>query len=107
MSKSNRGQPYHGSDAVFDGQLKGATGETDYFYFICPKCPHDHILRILEYRVHEEMPENPYDEECKSHANRGFTLAFKLHCEECEYKDFVKVSNIGWQSGTHAEIIAK
>jgi hypothetical protein len=107
VSKLTSGRLYNGSDAVFDGKLKGATGETDYFYFFCPKCPDDHILRILEYRVHEEVPENPSNEECKSHARHGFTLAFKLHCENCEYKDYVKVSNIGWQSGTHAEIIAK
>ena len=107
MSKFNSGRLYHGSDAVSDGQLKGASGETDYFYFFCPKCPDEQILRILEYGVHEEVPENPYNNECKSNAKYGFTLAFKLHCEKCGNEDFVKVSNIGWQSGTHAEIIAK
>jgi len=36
--KSNRGKAYHGSSAVEGGKLKGRTGTTDYFFFVCPKC---------------------------------------------------------------------
>jgi hypothetical protein len=37
----------HGSDKVMDGALKGRTDATDYFYFFCPSCPNDNILRVL------------------------------------------------------------
>ncbi len=47
MSKFNNGKPYHGSNAVSHGKLRGAT-DTDYFYFFCPKCAHRQIMRILE-----------------------------------------------------------
>ena len=44
----NRGQPYHGSDAVEGGKLSGKTGQTDYFFFLCPKCDDGQILRVLD-----------------------------------------------------------
>lgn len=100
MSKFNNGKPYEGSDAVKEGKLKGATGETDYFYYFCPKCPGELIMRILEYGVHAEEPENRYNKYCQSRAKYGFTWAFKLHCEECGHTDFMKLSNTGWQGGS-------
>ncbi len=42
--------PPHGTEAVQSGRLRGATDATDYFYFFCPTCPGDHLLRILDYR---------------------------------------------------------
>lgn len=102
MPKFNNGKPYHGSTDVTGGKLRGATDATDYFYFFCPKCPSDEIMRVLEYDVHAEEPENRYNSECKSKAKNGFALAFKLHCEKCGHTDFVKVSNTGWQGGSHA-----
>jgi predicted nucleic-acid-binding Zn-ribbon protein len=105
MPNFNNGKPYHGSDAIAMGKLKGATGETDYFYFFCPKCKNNEIVRILEYRVHSEEPENPYNELCKSKAKDGFTLVFKIHCDKCGHTDFVKISNTGWQGGEHAHIL--
>lgn len=107
MPRFNNSKPYHGSETITCGKLKGATGETDYFYFFCPKCPNDEIVRILEYGVHAEEPENPYNELCKSKAKYGFTLVFKLHCDKCGHTDFVKISNTGWQGGNHASILAK
>lgn len=47
MTKFNKGRPYHGSENIQAGKLVGATGETDYFYFFCPKCADHEILRIL------------------------------------------------------------
>jgi hypothetical protein len=99
MTKFNNGKPYHGSKEIRGGKLKGSTDETDYFYFFCPKCPDNEIVRILEYGVHEKKAENPYNEKCKSKAKYGFSLAFKIHCEKCGLTDFVKISNTGWQGG--------
>jgi hypothetical protein len=107
MQSFNDGLPYHGSSDMQGGKLKGATGETDYFYFFCPKCPDDYAMRILEYRIHTPQHENEYNESTKSKAKYGFTLAFNLHCEKCGHDDFVKISNTAWQGGTHREMLAK
>lgn len=101
MKKFNGGKPYHGSENVSDGKLKGAT-DTDYFYFFCPKCPESEILRVLDYEVRHEQAANPYNDQLKSKAAKGFTIALKLHCEKCGMTDFVKVSNLGWQGGKHS-----
>ncbi len=105
MTKFNNGKPYHGSDEISDGKLQGATGETDYFYFFCPKCPDREIMRILEYGEHAPKRDNEYNDLLKSKAKYGFTLVFKLFCEKCEYEDFVKISNTGWQRGKHSDIL--
>ncbi len=107
MRKFNGGKNYHGSSVVEEGRLRGATDNSDYFYFFCPKCPDDEIVRILEYGPHAEEPENPYNHQCKSKAKYGFTLAFKLHCEKCGHTDFVKDSNTGWQGGQHQEALSR
>jgi hypothetical protein len=62
MARFNHGEGYHSSEAVTEGKLRGAT-DTDYFYFFCPKCPDDEILRILDYEVRSEQPDNPYNKE--------------------------------------------
>jgi len=107
MAKFNSGRPYHGSRAVERGKLRGATAETDYFYFFCPKCPGDEAMRILDYDVHAEQPENPYNEHCHSKAKHGFVLVFKLHCEQCRHTDFVKISNMAWQGGQHQQMLGR
>lgn len=106
MSKFNSGKPYHGSSAVSGGKLKGAT-DTDYFYFFCPSCPDSEMLRVLDYEVRAEQADNPYNAQLKPRepkAKRGFTLAFKVHCGRCGLTDFVKVSNLGWQGGSHSAV---
>jgi hypothetical protein len=96
--KFNRGMAHHGSSAVKDGKLQGAT-DTDYFYFFCPACEGKQIMRLLDYEVRQDTSENQYNEGLKSKAVKGFTIAFKLYCEKCNLSDFVKVSNLGWQCG--------
>lgn len=54
MTKFNNGNPYHGSNEVTGCKLQGSTDATDHFYFFCPKCLDRHVLRILDYGVHEE-----------------------------------------------------
>ena len=106
MSKFNQGRPYHGGEDFQGGRLTGAT-DTDYFYFFCPRCPDHHILRVLEYDVARENPGNRYDHQSSSNAGKTFTIAFKLHCENCGLTDFVKVSNGGWQHGRHADALGR
>ena len=108
MPKFNNGKPYHGSSSVTHGKLEGATDAKDYFYFFCSKCPDRQMMRILEYGEHgQQPPENEYNELCKSKAKYGFTLVFKLHCENCGHSDFVKISNTGWQGGKHSEALKR
>ena len=106
MSKFNNGRPYHGSEAVKRGNLQGAT-DTDYFYFFCPKCSDRRIMRILDYGVHQQLDDNPYNDSFTLKAKGGFVLAFKLHCEKCGHTDFVKISNMARQTGTCAEAIER
>lgn len=105
MTKFNNGKPYHGSADVEHGKLQGATAETDYFYFFCPKCPDRYILRILDYGVHSQDAEHPYKGQVTKKAKRGFALAFRLYCENCKLEDFVKISNTGWQGGKYADVM--
>jgi len=104
MSKFNNGKPYHGSDVVERGRLVGATVGSDYFYFFCPKCPDKYIMRILDHGLHDAEKENPYNEKLKVKAKEGFTLVFKIYCENCKHTDFVKLSNTGWQGGNADQV---
>lgn len=93
----------HGSEEVTEGRLVGAT-DTDYFYFLCPRCEDPYMLRILEYYVIEEGPV-AYSAEQRKDAKRDFLLAFDLKCHQCGFTDVVKLSNTGWQGGNLAERI--
>lgn len=104
MHKFNKGKAYHGSESVMNGGLKGST-DTDYFYFFCPKCPGQEIMRVLDYEVRAEQSENPYNTELSPKAAKGFTLAFKIYCQKCKCTDFVKVSNMGRQGGKLSDTI--
>jgi hypothetical protein len=107
MSQFNQGKSYHGSDAVQRGQLKGAT-DTDYFYFFCSRCPQDRIVRILDYTIKNDSLENRHNDQLPASAPRSlrsFRIVFKFHCDNCGLTDFFKVSNTGWQDGTHAQAL--
>jgi predicted RNA-binding Zn-ribbon protein involved in translation (DUF1610 family) len=107
MPKFNNGKPYHGSDKIMKGKLQGATDAADYFYFFCPNCPDNEIMRLLEYGEHSRESVNPYNDKCNRKAKYGFTLVFRLFCEKCGFSDFVKVSNTGWQGGKHSDVLKR
>ena len=52
----NQEKAYHGSAAVEGGKLRGKTGRTDYFFFLCPQCSDDQVLRVLDYEFREPEP---------------------------------------------------
>lgn len=87
----NRGQPYHGSEAVTGGNLKGKTGTTDYFFFLCPKCADDQVMRILEYDFRKAA--SPVERQEKRTPVEHFNLAFHLYCPNCQFEDFIKIDN--------------
>jgi hypothetical protein len=105
MAEFHDERPYYGSRKIMHGRLKGATDNSDSFYFFCPKCPDREIMRILEYGEHAKEPPNEYDDHFRSKAKYGFALVFKLHCEKCGFSDFVKISNMGLQCGKHSDVV--
>jgi len=97
----------HGSERVEYGKLKGATGDTDYFHFFCPRCPDDWVLRILDFEIMRDEAGNEYNADCMSESPRTFTILFTIFCERCRFKDCVKISNDTWQGGKHAVILGE
>jgi hypothetical protein len=87
----NNGKPYHGSGAVEGGRLRGRTGRTDYFFFLCPNCNDGQIMRILEYESRTAAPLVERSE--KKRPKEPFNLAFHLYCPICQLEDFVKIDN--------------
>jgi hypothetical protein len=104
MKTFNNGKPYHGSEAVTEGKLTGGT-DTDYFYFFCPECEGKQVLQILDFDVVRDGPVE-YAPENRPGAKRDFVIAFQLRCHKCGLKDFVKVSNMGWQGGQITKSLA-
>lgn len=100
-------KPKHGTESVMSGKLKGQTDATDYFYFLCPKCGGEHICRIIDYTITKEEKDNPYNDDFKRKAKRSFIIAFELYCENCGFRDCVKLSNIGWQGGKIGDAIQR
>lgn len=88
----------HGSEVLQNGALTAST-DTDYVYFFCPKCPPRHILRLLDFRIMNNVLGNRYNGHVKSKAVIEFTLDFECYCERCGYRDLFKISNTGWQEG--------
>ena len=79
------------------GGLRGTT-DTDYFYFFCPVCEGQEMLRILHYTINRDDPPE-FSKELTPKATSDFVIAFELFCQKCELRDTVKVSNLGWQGG--------
>jgi hypothetical protein len=91
----NSGKAYHGSVEVSNGKLHGRTGMTDYFFFICPKCENNQVLRILEYEFRNGVKTERNE---KKKPQEFFTLAFHIYCPNCQLEDFIKIDN-SHQSG--------
>ena len=45
--------------------MRGATDVTEYFYFFCPKCPDDRLLRILDCCFTKDEKGNKYNDTYK------------------------------------------
>jgi hypothetical protein len=101
MAKFNNGKPYHGSDEVQHGRLRGAT-VTDYVLLSCPRCPNNEVVRYLDYVITHDELGSRY--ELSPRAVRTFRIVLKLHCQKCGLTDFVKISNDGVQGGPHPEM---
>ncbi|MFC1967754.1 hypothetical protein ACFLV2_03875 [Chloroflexota bacterium] len=73
------------------GCLTGST-DTDYFYFLCPKCG-----KILQHNVLElwELPSN--NPKVKNTPCQH--VVYEVWCQSCKLGANVKVSNLGWQGG--------
>jgi len=97
MANAGAGKPNHGSADVEGGKLRGQT-DSDHFYFLCPRCADNTVLRILDFDIERDGPVQ-YAPEVRPKAQRDFTIAFQLYCATCKFTDFVKVSNTGWQGG--------
>jgi len=97
MEKMNSSKCFHGSEKIQNGKLTGST-DTDYFYFFCPQCGDTQILRILDFQVIYETPTKKIRDE-RPKIKRDFTIGFELYCKKCKLRDFVKISNRGWQEG--------
>ncbi len=83
---------------VSGGKLTGTT-DTDYFYFLCPKCDNggSQIMRILDYG---QLPESDFKySELKPSAKKHFQFCFKLYCPQCKLTTLVKLCNEGYQDG--------
>src|SRR5437660_1729869 len=83
----NHGKPYHGSKAVSNGNLRGQT-DSDYFYFLCPKCPDNTVLQIQDFDIVKDGPVE-YSRETRPGAKRDFVIEFKLRCHTCKLVDFL------------------
>ncbi len=83
---------------VENGKLTGTT-DTDYFYFLCPKCDNggSHIMRILNFGQLKER-EFRY-KELKLKSNTFMQFCFELYCPNCKLHTVVKLSNEGRQGG--------
>ncbi len=82
------------------GKLVGRT-DTDYFYFKCPDC--EHLFRVLDYVFTvDHVPE--YTVNLIPNPRREFTIALHLYCQNCGVVDFVKVSNLVWQTGMFSNL---
>ena len=98
----------HGSQKVMKGKLTGET-DTDYFYFLCPQCPDQHVMRVLDaIQLDKLKPDHEqqvvkmiesYNSQCKSNAKSHIGISLKIHCEACGLTDIVKIANTGWQGG--------
>ena len=78
-------------------QVTGAA-DTDYYYFFCPNCGDDEILRLLDCRVLLDGPVE-YTRELRPKAKKEFINSYERYCPKCQFHDVIKLSNVGLQGG--------
>lgn len=86
----NGGHAYHGSDEVVGGKLTGKTGKTDYFFFLCPKCEGEQVMRILDYDLRKGLSTERNESKDRKQV---LNVAFHLFCPVCQFEDFIKIDN--------------
>lgn len=87
----NKGKAYHGSTEVMKGKLTGKTGNSDYFFFVCPQCANGQVMRVLEYEERKDAVHTPREE--KKAVAMPINIAFHLYCPVCQLEDYVKLDN--------------
>jgi hypothetical protein len=95
----NRMIQKYGADEISGGKLTGTT-DTDYFYFLCPKCDGggSQIMRILSYGQQPDKNDFEYPD-LEPAAKISFNFSFELYCPKCKLRNVVKVANNGRQGG--------
>jgi hypothetical protein len=79
---TKRKYPSHG-DKVMEGRLIGQT-DTDYFYFLCPRCEQMMQAEPLKFiRIEKE----------------DYVLHIGLFCIACRLHELVKIGSTGWKGG--------
>jgi hypothetical protein len=88
----------YGTVEVSGGKLTGKT-DTDYFYFLCPRCDGggSERMRVIRYG---QLPDGQFKyQDLRPLAPYSFNFSFELYCEKCKLHTVVKFMNEGIQGG--------
>lgn len=82
---TSRQYPQHGTGEVMEERLRGRT-DTDYFYFLCPRCGQIIQVELLQSVDH----------------GAGVTHHFGCYCTQCHFLSRFKIpqGEDGWEGGT-------
>jgi len=82
-----------GTEDVRNGELTGTT-DTDYFYFLCPKCNDGgtEVMRIINYGNSDDFKFRTDDGKPK--IKKPFHFSFELFCDKCKTHTVVKLTNV-------------
>ena len=78
---------------VMDGGVRGKT-DTDYFYFLCPKC-----RGVLQWHLlHFFVGPSDYPEK-RERGIKEEHLRVEIRCAHCKLVGYIKINNDCWQDG--------